>query len=141
MAKTVSDMNAFAAVLPAVTYGPNKVIFREGQSGEDAYIVLTGDVIICTQTEKGELVHLTTLKRGQLFGELALLNEFIRTATAITETGCELLVVRPALMRTKFAQADPIMKFWVEYLSERVVDLSKRVSPKPPKNPAAKETK
>lgn len=141
MAKTVSDINAFAAVLPAVTFGSKKVIFREGEKGENAYIVLKGEVIICTQTDDGELVHLTTLKRGQLFGELALLNEFVRTATAITEVGCELLVVRPALLRSKFAKADPIMKFWVEYLSERVVDLSKRVAPTAPPNRTGEKSK
>lgn len=135
MTTTVSDLNAFATVLPAISFTPNKVIFREGDSGDNAFIVLSGEVIICTLTDEGELIHLTTLKRGQLFGELALLNEFVRTATAITETGCELLVVRPALLRSKFANADPVLKFWIEYLSERVVDLSKRVAPgKPPKS-------
>ena len=138
MTKTVSDMNAFAAVLPAETFAPKKVIFREGDNGDNAYIVLSGDVIICTQTEEGELVHLTTLKRGQMFGELALLNEFVRTATAITETGCELLVVRQGLLRSKFANADPIVKFWIEYLSERVMDLTKRVSPRKPPRSAQK---
>ena len=58
-----------------------------------------------------------------------MLNEHVRTATAITETGCEALIVRPSLLREKLAGADPVMKYWVEYLAERVLDLSKRVEP------------
>lgn len=119
----------FAAQLPRVPFEPDSVIFREGDKGQSAFLVARGEVIICTKNSRGELIHLTTLTHGQMFGELALLNQSVRTATAITETGCELLVIRQAHLRERLADADPVLRFWIDYLVSRVVDLSKRVDP------------
>jgi CRP-like cAMP-binding protein len=132
MAKTIQELGELEAILPATSFAADSVIFREGETGEYAYVVAGGEVIICTRNRDGELVHLTTLKRGQLFGELALLNEHKRTATAITETGCDVLILRPSFMRQKYSQGDPIMRFWIDYLAERVIDLSKRIGPADP---------
>jgi CRP-like cAMP-binding protein len=62
-----------------------------------------------------------------LFGELALMNEHVRTANARTETGCDLLIVRAAQIQGLLDKAPPFLKFWIEHLVGRVIDLTKRV--------------
>lgn len=117
----------YEAAFPKRRIEAGGVIFREGEEAKNAYVVLDGKVQICTHNKKGELVHLTTLRKGQLFGEMALLDLGVRTATAITEEGCDVLLVQREKLLNRLKRADPIVQFWIEYLSERVIDLSKRV--------------
>ena len=50
-----------------------------------------------------------------------------RTATATTMGGREVLVLPAASVNLKLDQADPFLRYWIEYLMERVVDLSSRI--------------
>ena len=111
---------------PAKAHEPDSVIFREGDQGVNAFIVAEGEVIICARNKTGELVHLTTLTKGHLFGELALFHDDLRTATAITETGCKVVIQR-AQLNKKLMETDPLVRLWVEYLAGRIIDLSVRV--------------
>ena len=59
-----------------------------------------------------------------MFGVHALMAGAQRAATALTAHGCELLAVSEGKLRQKLDEADPFVRYWVEYLSKRVVDLS-----------------
>lgn len=72
-------------------YEVNEVVFREGQTGAGVYIIKEGEVDICTRKEDGSELRLVTLKSGQFFGELALLEEAPRSATAVVRTPTQLL--------------------------------------------------
>ena len=104
----------------------NSVIFREGETADCAYLVRSGEVDIATTNQNGQMVLLTTLHEGQIFGELALFNEEIRSANAITKPGCELLVIHRDRLVSLLDKADPFLKFLLDYLAERIIDLSKR---------------
>jgi CRP-like cAMP-binding protein len=117
----------FAGRLQKRVYAPNSIIFIAGTRGDEAYIVRTGQVQIFTENSEGHRTVLSVVGPGQLFGELALMNEHIRTANARTEIGCELLVVNPKQIEALLDQAPPFIHFWVEHLVGRVIDLTKRV--------------
>ena len=55
-------------------------LFREGETGDAAYIVLKGKVAVFIQTEKG-LVEVAQLKRGDVVGEISILCDVPRTAS------------------------------------------------------------
>ena len=65
-----------------------KVLFRQDQSGSEAFIILSGEVTI---ERNGK--NVATLGAGQLIGELSLLDQGPRTATATCATDCEVLVI------------------------------------------------
>jgi CRP-like cAMP-binding protein len=110
------------------SYDAGATIFQSGERAKDAYVVLRGDVDIVGVNEKGEMITYTKVKRGEMFGELALMQDDAkRSASAITRAGCELMTVTQAKVKEKLDRADPFIKYWVKYLSERVIDLSKRV--------------
>ena len=67
---------------------------------------------------------MTRLKPGEMFGVHALMAGSQRAASAVTERGCEVLAVSEAKLRQKLASADPFLRYWVDYLSKRVIDLS-----------------
>ena len=55
-------------------------LFREGETGDAAYIVLKGKVAVFIQTEKGP-VEVAQLKRGDVVGEISILCDVPRTAS------------------------------------------------------------
>jgi len=66
----------------------NKVIMKEGETGAFMYVVLEGRVAIAV---KGKIVE--RVGRGGIFGEMALVDQSPRAATATAETDCQLLTV------------------------------------------------
>ncbi len=64
------------------TFHRDEVVFEEGSEGHHMYLVIAGAVKIMKTTERGEAL-LTTLGTGDMFGEMALLDSGIRTATAV----------------------------------------------------------
>ena len=99
-------------------------IFAEGETGTAAFILLRGDVALHTGLETGKQRALTELKPGQMFGVHALMAGARRGATASTKGGCEVMRVSEERLKQKLDEADPFVRYWVEYLSKRIVDLS-----------------
>jgi len=55
-------------------------LFKEGEPGDAAYIVLKGKVSVFIETEKGS-VEIAQLKRGDVVGEISILCDVPRTAS------------------------------------------------------------
>ncbi len=66
-------------------------VFSQRDIGEEMYLILSGRVKILGESKKGDVKELNTLDKGELFGEVALLGEGIRSATVYAETDVELL--------------------------------------------------
>ena len=74
------------------TCEPGEVLFREDEVGELMFVLQSGSVRI-TKSVKGEDKTLAILGPGEFFGEMAILNNKPRTATAIVETQAQVLVL------------------------------------------------
>lgn len=64
------------------------VIFAEGAAAESFYVLLDGEVDISVRQSL-----LRTLKAGEIFGEMALVDSSPRSATATARTDCRLVEV------------------------------------------------
>ncbi len=73
-------------------YAPGDVIFHEGETGKVLYVVLEGSVRI-TKRSHTEEKTLAVLGPGCHFGELALINQCARFATAVAEKESLLLIM------------------------------------------------
>jgi len=69
-----------------ITVGPGEFIIKESQVGQAMYVILDGEVEIFTLDQDGKIVILATLKKGDYFGEQALMpdskgkrNAFVRS--------------------------------------------------------------
>lgn len=80
-------------ILDRKVFPAQKTIFDEGQQGSIAYILLRGDVTIYAGLGTSDQRELMKVKPGKMFGELALMADAHRTASAYTAQGCELLTV------------------------------------------------
>ena len=73
-------------------YAASEYIFFQGDPGIGLYIIIRGEVLI-TEEIDGEKFDLTMLTRGDFFGELALLDEEKRSASAIALKDSQLAVI------------------------------------------------
>lgn len=68
-------------------------IFQVGDPGDSMFIVKTGEVSVSVKTKTGEKLTLEQPRRGDFFGEISLLDEGPRTATAEAVTDVEAIEV------------------------------------------------
>lgn len=94
---TDDELLAVAALCRLDKRAAGDVVFREGDGGQQVYIIYEGrvDVQVLTRASDGQMRSATinTLVRGQSFGELVLLGAGDRTATVVCAEPCTLLVL------------------------------------------------
>ncbi|MCS7148923.1 MAG: EAL domain-containing protein [Geminocystis sp.] len=84
-------------------------IFREGDKGDVAYILEEGVVEIIA-TIDGTPTFLNVLTPGDIFGELALIDDSPRSASALAKTDVLLTVISKAQVKARIEQAHPILQ-------------------------------
>jgi CRP-like cAMP-binding protein len=85
-----TEKNPFAKFL--THYKKGHVLFREGDEGDDMYVIQSGNVAIKKRVKDAEAT-LAILEKGDFFGEMAILDRAPRSATAeVTEDG-DLIVI------------------------------------------------
>ena len=98
-------------------FADGRHVFRERESGDAAFIVLAGEVSIYITGERGEQV-LATLGKGALFGEMALIDDKPRMASAKVVGGpATLLVVNRAAFKKRLESLDPFTRGLINVLS------------------------
>lgn len=73
------------------TFSKGEIIFREGEDSSEAYRLLSGDVEISIATDSGPKT-LARLSPGVFFGEMSLIDDKPRSATATALTDCKVEV-------------------------------------------------
>jgi CRP-like cAMP-binding protein len=73
-------------------YQTSETVFQEGEPGKALFIVLDGRVVICRAGAGGEH-RLATIAPGGYFGELALIDDLPRSASARAEEHSVLLIL------------------------------------------------
>jgi CRP/FNR family transcriptional regulator, cyclic AMP receptor protein len=100
------DLVALAAELKRRRYGKGQFIFQQGDPGLCLYLVESGKVKITSLSAEGKGLVLNLFGPGDFFGELALLDGEPRSADAVAQEACQLLLLqRDDFMR--FLEARP----------------------------------
>jgi CRP-like cAMP-binding protein len=84
----LDDLVKFTTV---ARFEPHRVIFSKGDKGDCLYGILSGRVRIYSNSAEGAEIMLNVLERGELFGEIALLDGSTRTAIAAAMEQADLL--------------------------------------------------
>lgn len=91
------------------SFGTGARIFSQGDTGNRAYLITSGTVEIFTERD-GETVVLATLGPNSVFGEMALLDDSPRMASARALETVQCLAVSTETFREKFDAMDPFLK-------------------------------
>lgn len=108
-------------------YRPGDRIFREGEHASHAYIVERGTVEITT-TRDDRLVRIARIGPGEIFGEMALIDNNVRSANAVAADECELIIIRREQIQTVLRNADMTLKMLLEVLLGRFRSMQGRIS-------------
>jgi CRP-like cAMP-binding protein/sugar phosphate isomerase/epimerase len=78
-------------------FNTDQYIFSEGDQGDGAYYILDGKVkVVVSPSISGEII-LSELGVGDIFGEMALIDERPRSASVVTKTPCKLGFINKVL--------------------------------------------
>ena len=92
-----------------------QAIFSEGQPGDFMYAVIAGEVDI---ERHGR--HLATIPAGGVFGEMALIDQQPRSASAIAKTDCQVAAVTERRLNLLVSQNPHFALQMMRVLVERV---------------------
>lgn len=101
------------------TLGAEETLFREGDEGDQMYLIKSGKIRIVKEMSKGEEKTLAVLEAGAFFGEMAVLDKRPRSASAIAETDTELIIVNRDVFLRKINE-NPFIKYVILTLTERL---------------------
>ncbi|HYO95497.1 MAG TPA: cyclic nucleotide-binding domain-containing protein [Polyangiaceae bacterium] len=86
-------LELLARVSSEETHAPGTKIFQQGDAGDKLYLILEGRVRISRDSAGMGEEALAVLGPGQVFGEMALLDDSPRSADARAHERCRLLVI------------------------------------------------
>lgn len=102
----------------------NPVIFKEGDVGDGFYIILSGQVRISKMDSKGNEHLLSSLSAGDFFGEMALFDDEIRSATAESLEPVQVLWISRRDFDTLLSEGSSLA---AKILFKMTMDLSNRM--------------
>ncbi len=109
------------------SYPKDSMIFSESQPGKELYIIQKGSVKITKIVNDNEVL-LALLKPGDIFGEMALLEDKPRSASAIAHEGALLLAVNKANFSRMVSSQPQIITRLTQLLSERIWFIYKQLA-------------
>ncbi len=98
---TQTQLELVANLCQEKNYTGGETIFEENSTSKELYVIVQGEVDIIVNpgivgaAGKSEKISIATLRRGQSFGEVALVDEGLRSATAQAKTKETRLLVIP----------------------------------------------
>lgn len=85
------ELEKIGRICRSEAVGKDTVVFKEGEAGDRCYVIIRGEVRISKFIPNIGEEALAVLKAGDTFGEMALVDNFPRSAHAIANTDSELL--------------------------------------------------
>jgi CRP/FNR family cyclic AMP-dependent transcriptional regulator len=102
-------------------FGPNRVIFTQGEAAHSVYLVLQGQVKLTVVSHDGKGAIVATLGPGDFFGEGCLIGQTVRMATATSVTACRVTCVERSAMAHLVRTSPGLAEAFIAHLLSRIV--------------------
>lgn len=137
-AAMLENVRLFAAVPPEYLqqleklsiprrFPKNTVLVTEGDESTHLYIIRRGTASAFLTNEDGRQVNLNYMQEGEYFGELSLLDGQPRSASVVTVTDCEMVLVPRAGVLELLHKHPEFAMVLITELTRRVRDLTDSV--------------
>jgi CRP-like cAMP-binding protein len=117
-------LETLIARMALVELNEQEVLFREGQAGDEMFVISEGEVAVETAAA-GELARLGP---GAFFGEIALITDHPRSATIRAVSRVELLSIDRTLLRDALGENSEILTVILKFVRDRSIDRITRTS-------------
>jgi NTE family protein len=120
---TQDELEAAEKRIEETSFQKDAVITRIGEPGEVFYVVLDGELEVWDGSDPPKRTG--TLKRGDFFGEMALLQGGKRTATVTVSRRARVLTVDKAAFDELFLKNPKAIEYFARVLSKRLASLTR----------------
>ncbi len=129
---TDRDLEKIRKICKGESFRSGEVIFKEGDAGTKFYMILKGEVRISKFIKNLGEEALTILKEGEYFGEMALIDNYPRSAHAIANLDASLVTITKTELDQIFIEDRELgFKFLLVFcrtLSKRLRDMNHRLA-------------
>ena len=109
------------------TFDTDEYIFREGDPGDCAYIIDSGMIEVSLDKDDRKLV-MATLTKGDILGEMAIINREARSASARAIVPTEVTAIPLDYISQKIEQSDPTVRMFLRLAMARYRDMNARLA-------------
>ncbi len=95
-------------------------VLRAGDHTDYVYLILAGNIKVLVSDEEGREVILSNLGPGEFFGEMGVLDDNPRSATVLTVSACELVVIAKADFKRCLAENFDVSLYIMRNLVKRL---------------------
>ncbi len=101
-------------------YKAGTKIFSEGDRGSDFYLIKKGKVMFYKKKSEDEIMVMDTMEAGEIFGEMAIVGDNPRAATAVCATDCVLAISEKDNLESLIRNNPDFAVSLIKKLAERV---------------------
>jgi CRP/FNR family transcriptional regulator len=122
------DLERIAGLAVPRTFEPGQIVFREGDASDTCYVVRSGRARAVREHSDGRTITLATFGPGDIFGELAMFEDELRSATVEAVQRTSVVAVLGPDMRRLMAEHPEIAIRLVVALGRRLRETNDRLA-------------
>jgi CRP/FNR family cyclic AMP-dependent transcriptional regulator len=122
------DLQRIAQLAVPRTFEPGQIVFREGDASDTCYIVRSGRARAVREHPDGRTITLATFGSGDIFGELAMFEDELRSATVEAVQRTSVVAVLGPDMRRLMVEHPGISARLVVALGRRLRETNERLA-------------
>ncbi len=115
-----SALRIFARVAHLKNVPRHTFLFYQDDEGDAAYVIRSGEIIILLTTTDGRELVINTMHAGECLGELALLTDAPRTASAFAQQDTQVIVLPRAEFLNELERQPKLMRHILELTAQRL---------------------
>jgi diguanylate cyclase (GGDEF)-like protein len=128
----LAELKSISAFIEPQTIAEGEALCREGDEGQEMFIIETGKTEVTIQMQDGSAKKLTEFKEGDFFGEMAIFEDAKRSATCTALEESRVLKLNKSdfhkLMKKHPYTAIKVMREMLDITSHRLTNTSRFVS-------------
>lgn len=123
-----ADLEKLLSLAARKRYPKDGVVFFENEAGDSLFMIALGRIKVTILGDDGREIILSVLSPGEFFGEMALLDNEPRSATAIAAEDSELLCLSRAEFEAVLGHNPSIMSGLIKVLTARLRHANHQIS-------------
>ncbi len=122
-----AELAAIATVTKELNYPEDRTVFKQNDVGETVFLVVDGEVEVIKERKDGDEMVIATIGVGDAFGEMALLEDELRSATIRTTKSSRFLIIHQQEFKETAMEYPRIALKICKVLSRRIRNLHSQI--------------